>query len=324
MARRKGRRAAKPPRLGGAGIRLLLIGATVLLVPGLFGNTAFAKALGALRPFGWMVLLAGVVVTWIAWFRGQPGAGGSAKAWAAAPAVPAWTQPEPGAAHSVPFGREAAREALGVAPHPPHGRTMAPLPGPGGPADSRPAAWGREVFDVIEWRRFEAVVEHLFRQAGFKTRAQSHGADMGVDVWLYSSSDPGRPVSLVQCKHWQGKRVGVDKVRELRGVMAAHQVSRGQFATTSTFTSEALTFGKDNGINLLDVNRLLALIAQRTPAQQAELLAVALEGDYARPTCVNCGRKMVERMPRKGGNAFWGCPGYPACKTTLPMRQDRA
>ena len=127
-------------------------------------------------------------------------------------------------------------------------------------------------------------------------------------------------VSVVQCKHWQGKKVGVDKIRELRGVMAAHNVRRGQFATTSTFTEDALAFGRENSINLLDVSGLLGLIAQRTPEQQQALLAVALEGEYWRPTCVNCGTKLTERTPRGGGKAFWGCLNYPRCKTTMPMR----
>jgi restriction system protein len=173
---------------------------------------------------------------------------------------------------------------------------------------------------VIEWRRFEALVEALFAQAGFETRSQSHGADEGIDVWLHSRSDPGTPVSVVQCKHWQGKRVGVDKVRELRGVMAAKNLSRGQFATTSTFTEDAIAFAKENGINLLDVQGLLALIATRTKVQQDALLAVALEGEYWKPTCVNCGVKMVERTPRKGGAAFWGCASYPKCNTTMARR----
>ena len=98
---------------------------------------------------------------------------------------------------------------------------------------AKPISWGQEVFSVIEWRRFEAVVEALFRQAGLETKSQSHGADGGVDVWLYSRQQPGIPVGLVQCKHWQGKQVGVDKIRELRGVMAAQKVERGVFATTS-------------------------------------------------------------------------------------------
>ena len=84
----------------------------------------------------------------------------------------------------------------------------------------RPQAWACEVFEQIEWRRFEAVVEALFAQAGFATKSQSHGADGGVDVWLYAKGKPDTPVSIVQCKHWSGKAVGVDKIRELRGVMA--------------------------------------------------------------------------------------------------------
>lgn len=184
-----------------------------------------------------------------------------------------------------------------------------------------PQAWSAAVFERIEWRRFEAVVERLFQQAGFETQSQSHGADEGVDIWLYSRHQPGAAVSLVQCKHWQGKRVGVDKIRELRGVMAARDVKRGQFATTSSFTPDATAFARDNGINLLDQQRLLDLIAQRTPAQQAELLALAFEGDYWRPTCASCGGKMLARQPRKGGAAFWGCEAYPRCRGTLPMRQ---
>ena len=141
---------------------------------------------------------------------------------------------------------------------------------------------------------------------------------------LYSCHEPGKPASLVQCKHWQGNKVGVDKVRELRGVMAAQGVSRGQFATTSTFTADAVAFARENGINLLDVTGLMKLISLRTPEQQAALLAVALAGEYWRPTCVNCGTKLVERTPRNGGAKFWGCPAYPKCKTTMPMRSGAA
>ena len=99
-----------------------------------------------------------------------------------------------------------------------------------------PTRWGRDVFELIEWRRFEAVIEMLFAKAGFETRSQSHGADGGVDVWLYARSDTRKPAGIVQCKHWVGKRIGADKVRELKGVMASHAMTRGHFATTSTFT----------------------------------------------------------------------------------------
>lgn len=180
--------------------------------------------------------------------------------------------------------------------------------------------WGRDVFELIEWRRFEAVIETLFAKAGFETRSQSHGADGGVDVWLHARSDAHKPASIVQCKHWVGNRVGVDKVRELKGVMASHGMARGHFATTSTFTPDAIEFAKQNGIHLLDIEGILRLIDKRSQEDQSALLAVATEGEFWKPTCVNCGTKLVARSSRSGGKPFWGCSSFPRCRTTLPMR----
>jgi hypothetical protein len=82
--------------------------------------------------------------------------------------------------------------------------------------DLPPDRWSRDVFELIEWRRFEAVVEALFAQAGFETRSQAHGADGGVDIWLYSLNHAhgDAPVSIVQCKQWMRQKVGVKDVRE--------------------------------------------------------------------------------------------------------------
>ena len=111
----------------------------------------------------------------------------------------------------------------------------------------------------------------------------------------------------------------VKELREFFGVMALHQLKRGTYATTSTYTPDAQQFAKSVGINALDGAGLLQLIATRTAEQQQALLDVALEGDYARPTCASWGVKMVERMPASGGARFWGCSHYPRCKSRLPM-----
>lgn len=179
--------------------------------------------------------------------------------------------------------------------------------------------WTKQVFSDIEWRRFEAVCERLFAQGGFEAKTQSHGADGGVDIWLYSKNSEG-PAAVVQCKHWVGKPVGVKELREFFGVMASKGLKRGTFATSSTFTSAAMEFAKENGINILDGERLLALIGRRSQSQQEELLGVAYEGEYWRPTCASCGVKMVGRTPAKGGSQFWGCANFPRCRTTMPMR----
>lgn len=193
------------------------------------------------------------------------------------------------------------------------------------PQRALPDRWSRDVFELIEWRRFEAVVEALFAQAGFETRSQPHGADGGVDIWLYAANhaEGDAPVGIVRCTQWTRQKVGVNDVRELCGVMAQHSIARGQFVTTSDFSAEAREFAAGNGIGLHDVDGLLQLIASREPGQQQALLRVAFEGDWWRPTCASCGIKLVERTAREGGRAFWGCENDPrGCRTKMAMRLD--
>jgi len=304
MSRNRRREAREAKGLAELGFKFLALGAAFALAPLFLSGSPFGKALGALTPLGLLLLVIGGLILWLGRRGSEPAA--------SKPADRLDTRNR-----SEPTGRP-------YAPSPASDRERTMVKSPSASviaAPVRPSAWGLEVFGAIEWRRFEALVEALFRQGGFETRSQSHGADGGVDIWLHSRHAPGPPGSIVQCKHWQaGKRVGVDKIRELRGVMAAHNVSRGQFATTSTFTPDAVGFARDNGVNLLDVSGLLALVAKRSADQQQELLAVALEGEYWRPTCVNCGIKMTNKTPRKGGTPFWGCANYPRCRTTMQMR----
>jgi restriction system protein len=199
------------------------------------------------------------------------------------------------------FGRDSTEfGAQTVAPAP---ATAVLLRGQRAPATQ----WSARVFDDIEWRRFEALCASLFGQAGFEARSQSHGADGGVDIWLYSQHADG-PAAIVQCKHWLGKPVGVKELREFYGVMASHKLLRGTFATTSTYTPDARQFAKNNGITALDGQGLLALISRRTPQQQKELLEIAYEGEYWRPTCASCGIKMVDAARARTANRSGAAP----------------
>lgn len=211
-------------------------------------------------------------------------------------------------------GEPVQRPALNTTPSPPEPQDE---PSPVQPA-ARANTWGPHVFTAIEWRRFEAVCEALFAQAGFETRVQPHGSDGGVNIWMHSKHVRG-PVSVVQCKHWQGKRVGVRELHDLVELMAAHDLKRGTYATTSAYTWDARAFAQINGINTMDGSDLLALIATRTPEQQAALLAIAYEGKYWRPTCPRCGIKLVEQEPDEGGALYWGCSNQPDCTTRIYM-----
>lgn len=299
------------------GIGVVALGVGLLAAPAFMSNSAFTRTFASgVRVPALFALLIGAVLLGLHFFLKA-----RTKARTKAQKRPTSRQ-EPNLASPVPPRPSGAsdRRAAQASTEPPSSSSRAAAPAPA-PDERRPqTAWSQQVFDDIEWRRFEAVCEKLFAQGGFETRSQSHGADGGVDIWLHSKNADG-PAAVVQCKHWHGKQVGVKEMREFFGVMSSHKLKRGTYATTSTFTEDAAKFAKDNGINALDGARLLTLIAKRAAEQQRDLLATAYDGDYWRPTCASCGIKMVERTKKAGGAAFWGCATYPKCRSILPMRQ---
>lgn len=190
----------------------------------------------------------------------------------------------------------------------------------GRPQRAPTPTWNAQVFRDIEWRRFEHLCAALFAQAGFEARTESNGAEDGALVWLYSEHLEG-PAALVQCTHKPGKKISLGQVRAFHDAMTGHKVLRGTFATSGTFSADAREFAKANGISPMDRLGVLALISQRTAQQKQELLQLAYEGEYWRPTCDVCDTKMVERRARKRGRTFWGCVNYPACDFMLPVNK---
>jgi len=183
----------------------------------------------------------------------------------------------------------------------------------------RPSAWGPDVLPMIEWRRFEALMEMLFAQAGFLIRAQSHGAEGGVDLWLHLARTPQTAVGVAHCHPWQSRPLGIESIRSLIGSMRAVQVGRGQCVSVSGFTAEARAFANSQGVRTVDGQGILEMILARSPAQQLDLLDTALEGDFWRPSCVTCGDKMMMRTSQ-AGTSFWGCVNHPRCRATQAVR----
>ncbi|WP_454903681.1 restriction endonuclease [Variovorax gossypii] len=288
-AERRRERARR--ELAGKGWTAVFIGILLLTLLPLLLKDVFAGALGsALRPAGWMALAIGAVLLALNYLTNR----GS---------VPAPAPVKPAKPASAKTSQQPSTSLT--------------------PAPRMESQWGPSVLAAIEWRRFEAVCEALYAQAGFTTRSQSHGADGGIDIWLQSRhSDVPR---IVQCKHWRTKVVGVKEMREFFGVMASHQLKSGTYVTSSTFSDDAIAFAKANGIHAQDGTALLKLISQRTPEQQAALLAVAYEGEYWRPTCASCGAKMIEKDSKRNDGSFWGCANYRRCGgRTIPKAKTVA
>ncbi len=183
----------------------------------------------------------------------------------------------------------------------------------------KPTEWSLELIREIEWKRFEELATAYYSKKGIKAVATPLGADGGIDIKLYQD-DSGQATSIVQCKAWGSRSVGVKHIREFLGVMHHEKIAKGFYMTSGAYTDEAKEVAKANGITLITGEMLLMLIQRLPEESQQRLLALAVEGDYKVPTCPSCGIKMVHRTGKKGG--FWGCSNYPKCRQMLHLRKN--
>ena len=217
---------------------------------------------------------------------------------------PTWKRQEPRATKPLDDSwREAidaAREAWG---------SVSP------PSPSLPEKWSIDVLCKMEWKRFELVAAAYYRAIGFRAETIRCGADGGIDIKLFRGD--GAAISLVQCKAWTSRPVGVKPVRELLGVMVHEKVQTGVFLTTGSYTPEAVETAKGNKLVLVTGEEFLAKLLALPGNAASELLSVATEGAWTTPSCPSCGVKMVERQGKD--RAFWGCANFPGCRQTFVM-----
>lgn len=165
------------------------------------------------------------------------------------------------------------------------------------------------------WQAFEAVTGAYYRELGYiVVQTGAAGPDGGYDVVLRRD---GKRV-LVQCKCYARDPIGVEKVRELLGVVAAEGADRGIFITTSSFTPAAFEFGMRNArLELIAGDRFARMVAAVQRSKFAdESIPEATPEPAPSPCCPKCAAPMVLREARRGrweGRSFWGCPTYPRC-----------
>ncbi len=104
----------------------------------------------------------------------------------------------------------------------------------------------------MSWQDFEYLVGEYFRRRQFSVEETKSGADGGVDL----IATKGMEKYLIQCKHWQAYKVGVNVVRELLGVMVGVGATGGFVVTSGEFTKDAIDFAKANNILILDGKEL--------------------------------------------------------------------
>jgi restriction system protein len=195
-----------------------------------------------------------------------------------------------------------------------------------------------ERINALSWQDFELLVAEAYRRKGYKI-VERGGAttDGGVDLELHAK---GKTI-IVQCKRWRVQVVGVDRVRELFGVMVAECAGAAILVSSGRYSPEAIDFAHDKPIELVDGNELSEMLASvpefRETKQSLGDDAVRVEpGLVATSTgiantegagdsvcCPKCGSTMIRRVAKQGsrtGQAFWGCSRFPACRGIAPAK----
>jgi len=170
----------------------------------------------------------------------------------------------------------------------------------------------------MTWQQFERLVSEFFRRRGYSVKQiGGDGPDGGVDLVASKGTDR----YFVQCKQWKARRVGVQTVRELYGVMSAQGAAGGFVVTAGEFTLEAKRFVGGLNIRLFDGTHLHKMIREAGKESIVRDKQPPQTQNFE-PECPKCGKPLVRRVARQGQNSgaeFWGCAGYPACRYTMSI-----
>lgn len=171
-------------------------------------------------------------------------------------------------------------------------------------------------FADISWRQFEKLTAAYFRERGYYVFETQEGADGGVDLKMLKGSE----VFLVQCKHWKARKVPVQMVRELFGVMVAKGAAGAFVVVSGEFTQDAKRFADGKRITLINGKQIL----HSRPHSVAEVAINEHPAHTAAPEvlCPACNSAMVMRTAKRGAHAgrqFYGCTQYPICKGVVNL-----
>ncbi|ELV8627068.1 restriction endonuclease [Vibrio cidicii] len=172
----------------------------------------------------------------------------------------------------------------------------------------------------LSWLEFEGYIGEFFKQQGYEVKqAFSQKPDGGVDIWMRKDGQ----LTLVQCKHWKTRKVGIQILREMYAVMIEHNASKMIIVTSGDFTSEAIKYALDKRLWLINGGELVHMIEQvrNRPAEQA---VEVTPPKNATPLCPSCHAPLVMRTAKRGqnkGNQFYGCSSYPRCRYTKNVRE---
>lgn len=109
----------------------------------------------------------------------------------------------------------------------------------------------------MSWRQFEQMAGEAFRRQGYVIEETGlGGADGGIDLVLRKNGQ----ITLVQCKQWQNRQVGVKVVREMFGLLWHHGAAAVKIVALGDYTADAYRFAQGKPIELIHGGALIATV----------------------------------------------------------------
>jgi restriction endonuclease Mrr len=120
---------------------------------------------------------------------------------------------------------------------------------------------------VLTPKEFEELTGKILEANGFHDIQIVGGSgDLGIDIFAW---DQFGYKHAVQCKRYApGNTVGSPAIQTFFGMMFHHQVQKGIFVTTSTFSRPAIDLATQRDIQLIDGNQLIEILERLQQSSQ--------------------------------------------------------
>ena len=112
--------------------------------------------------------------------------------------------------------------------------------------------------ETLDGYEFQKFVANLFKQLGFvNVELGPPTADGGIDISIEEKSTIGHMRFVVECKHHPEKAIGRPVVQKLHSaVMHTPTLDKGIIVTSGHFSSQAIRYAEEVGIELIDIEKL--------------------------------------------------------------------
>jgi restriction system protein len=207
----------------------------------------------------------------------------------------------------------------------------------------------KEFLYSLHPNEFEDVIAALYKQLGYSVKQTPYSNDKGKDIILKRDGKK----YLVECKRYDfANTIGREHLQKFFAAIVEEKAEKGFFVTTSDYKSTAIQYAKDIGkIELVNGSKLVLMMREVYPSQfESNLVSIMcrecgdvvsfafgsggsdkacsrghlVRNDFDEEVlspkylthakyCVKCGKPM--RLVNWKGKQFWGCSGYPRCRS---------